>query len=250
MKASIIIQARMASTRLPGKILKPVLGRPLISYQIERLKQCISVDNLIVATSIDASNDELCYYLDKDGINYFRGSEDDVLERFFLAASKFNANIIVRLTADCPFIDPNQIDTFIQKLIVESADYVGSGETFAEGLDVEVFTFKALSEAHKKAKKPSEREHVTQYFHNNKDHFKTVVIENIVDDSKYRITVDEEEDLIVAKKIFKALYTNENEIFGIDKIKKFLDQNPEIFKINSMKIRNEGLLKSLNNDNI
>ncbi|MCD4679457.1 MAG: glycosyltransferase family protein [Bacteroidales bacterium] len=250
MKASIIIQARMSSTRLPGKVMMKISGKPLIGHMILRLEHCKKVDNIIVATSKDRSNDPLCKYLSEIGINAYRGDEENVLSRFYYAALQINAKNVVRLTADCPLIDPIQIDKFIQVLFDKQADYVFGGPSFAEGLDTEVFTFNALKKATKNAMNKSEREHVTLYFHNNNESFNIIRIDNDVDDSNYRITVDEKEDFIVVNKIFEALYNDKKPLFGINQIKNFLNENPDVFTINSRIIRNEGLIKSLKNDAI
>lgn len=245
MKANVIIQARMLSSRLPQKVLKKVVGKPLIGHMIERLKLCENVEEIIIATSIDPSNDPLVDYLHSISVKVFRGDEDDVLKRVYLTAIEHKAKAFVRLTADCPLTDPYQVDDFIQKFYERNADYVFGGSTFAEGLDIEIFKFELLEEAHKQATKKSEREHVTQYFHNNKEKFNIIRIDNDVDDSHIRITVDEKEDFVVVSKIFEALYSEDNKIFRMNEIRDFLDKNPEVFKLNSAIIRNEGLLKSL-----
>ena len=245
MKASVIIQARMSSSRLPGKVMMEVKGKPLIGHMIDRLKHCKNVDQIIVATSHESANGILCEYLEKNDIDVFSGSENDVLSRYYEVAKKYNISNIVRLTADCPLIDPSVVDHFINEFFKLTADYIYPSPTLAEGLDTEVFKFHALEIAFHKAKKISEREHVTQYFHNNPGLFKMVKLNNKTDDSKYRITVDEKEDYEVVKRIFKALYQSEKEPFGIEQIKKFLDQNPEIFAMNASIIRNEGLQISL-----
>jgi spore coat polysaccharide biosynthesis protein SpsF len=245
MKASVIIQARMASSRLPGKVMLKISGKPLIGYQIERLKVCNNVENIIVATSTEESNIPLCEYLHSIGIKTYIGDEDDVLKRFYYAAKENNVRNIVRLTADCPLIDPKIVDKYIAEFFSKDLDYIYPDLTFAEGLDTEVFTFDALERAFNYAKRTPEREHVTQYFHNNKDMFKISRLVNTTDDSKYRITVDEENDFIVVKKIFEALYKDSNSVFGIEEIKEFLNQNPNIYFLNSLIMRNEGLQISL-----
>ena len=248
MRATVIIQARMSSTRLPGKIMLEVMGEPLIGHMVARLKHCKRIDDIIVATSDDESNDKMCEYLYRRNVKIFRGSEEDVLERFYKAAKKYAINNIVRLTADCPLIDPQIVDKYISKFFIEDLDYIYPKPTFAEGLDTEVFTFESLEKAYKNARMRSEREHVTLYFHNNPHLFNSLKLKNCTDDSKYRITIDEPEDFEVVKKIIEALYTNENNPFGIEEIKDFLDKNPEIYRINADVIRNEGLIKSLEKD--
>lgn len=247
-KASIVIQARMGSTRLPGKVMMAVSGKPLIGHMIDRLRQANLVDRIIVATSTDSSNDNMCDYLEQMGISVFRGNEDDVLERFYLAAKSYNLKYIVRLTADCPLVDPHIVDKFINEYFAQKADYLASDQTWAEGLDTEIFSFPILETAYRNAKKQSEREHPTMYFHNHPQLFNIVKFQSPTDDSKYRITVDEPQDLEVVKCIFKALYKDGNGYFGMKEIKSYLDEHPEIYKINSFIIRNEGLIKSLKTD--
>jgi spore coat polysaccharide biosynthesis protein SpsF len=245
LKASVIIQARMGSTRLPGKVMKEVCGKPLIAHMIERLRHAKLVETIVVATSTDGTNDKMCDLLSDLGVTVFRGSENDVLERFYETAVKYGLKYIVRLTADCPLIDPAIVDRFIAEFFAQGADHLCGTPRLAEGLDTEVFTFKGLEQAHRQATKKSEREHVTQYFHNNPNLFKLVKVENETDDSRYRITVDEDADFEVVSRVFAALYTGQNDVFGIEAIKRFLDRHPEIQALNSSIIRNEGLIKSL-----
>lgn len=250
MKANVIIQARMASTRLPGKVMQKVLGKPLLEHMIERIQYAKNVGDIIVATSNAQTNDEMCSYLQTLNINIFRGSEDDVLDRFYQAAKKYSFEHIVRLTADCPLIDPVHLDKVIQTFFDRRADYIYPSQECAEGMDVEVFTFAALKKAYNKASLRSEREHVTQYFHNNSGSFKIIRFENDTDDSKYRVTIDEKEDFQVVKRIIEELYSFESEPFGIQEIKKFLDNHPDVFNLNCHIIRNEGLIKSLQEDSV
>jgi spore coat polysaccharide biosynthesis protein SpsF len=244
-KASVIIQARMGSTRLPGKVMKEVCGKPLIGHMIDRLRHAKLVDKIIVATSTGAANDFMCAYLEGLGVAVFRGSEEDVLARFYEAAVEYNLKYIVRLTADCPLIDPAIVDRFIAEFFVQRADHLCGTPRLAEGLDTEVFSFQGLEQAYRQAARKPEREHVTQYFHNHPGLFKLVRVENDTDDSQYRITVDEEADYEVVRSIFEALYTDKDNVFGIGEIKSFLDRHPEVRGLNSSIIRNEGLLKSL-----
>ena len=154
MKTVIIIQARMLSKRLPGKVLKKILGKPMIELIIQRLKKCKEVNEIIVATSKDNSNQKLDEHLRKMKINYFRGDEEDVLNRFYYAAKKNNARIIVRITADCAVADPRLIDEFIKKFKKEKVEYLSNAfpYSYPDGLDIEVFSFAFLFKAFKKAK--------------------------------------------------------------------------------------------------
>ncbi len=247
-KTTAIIQARMLSRRCPGKVMREVVGKPLIGHMLDRLRQSKHISDCVVATSVDSSNNPLCDYLEKNNFKVFRGSEDHVLERFYRAAKKFGGETLVRLTADCPLIDPAIVDEYIRTYFEKKVDFIHPHPSFAVGLDAEVFSFNALEEAYNNATLKSEKEHITQYFFNNPDRFNKTHLENSVDDSKYRITVDEEVDFLVVKQIFEALYTDENTVFGFDKIRQFLDEHEDVFNLNASIIRGEGLLISLEED--
>lgn len=243
-----IIQARMGSTRLPGKVMKEVLGKPLIGYLLERLQHSKLIDKIIVATSVDPINDVLCDYVQNQGFEVFRGPEDDVLKRYYLAASQYHPQAVVRITADCPLIDPQICDRVADIYRKEKVDFVHTGLTFSEGVDCEIFSFKALEEAWRDAYLPSEREHAALYLHNHPELFKKITLENESDDHKYRFTIDEDEDLQVVKAIIEALYRESPNVFGVNSIKDFLDSHPGIFQLNAHVLRNEGLTKSLKQD--
>ena len=245
MKVTAIVQARMTSTRLPGKVLMEVMGRPLLSYQIERLRFSKIIDKIIVATTVNKEDDPIVKLCQKEGLDFYRGSEEDVLDRYYKTAKKYNAIHIMRLTADCPLIAPDICDS-IAKLYFESGvEYIRTGETFAEGLDCETIGFKALIKAWLEAESKSDREHVTLYIRNHPELFKTMVNENETDDSRYRITVDEENDFFVVKAILENLYKGNDSYFTVREIKSYLDSHPEVYRLNSDIIRNEGMLKSL-----
>ena len=247
-KITAIIQARMTSTRLPGKILMEVMGRPLLSYQIERLRFSNRIDDIIIATTTNKEDDPVAKLAQREGIKFYRGSEDDVLGRYYQVAKEYGAEHIMRLTGDCPLIDPAVCDQVTEYYFNYRLDYVHTGETFAEGLDCELFSFRALEKAWKNAQVKSEREHVTLYFRNHPELFQFSKLDCKTDDSKYRITVDEEEDYVVAKAIIENLYDRNEKYFRIQQIKSFLDTHPEIHSLNADIIRNEGLLNSLRED--
>jgi len=248
MKVTAIIQARMASSRLPGKVLMEVLGRPLLSYQIERLHFSERIDDIIIATTMKKEDDPLAELACKEGLKAFRGSEDDVLDRYYQVAKRHNAEHIMRLTADCPLVEPSVCDSIAAAYFLSGCDYVKTGETFAEGLDCEVFSFRALEKAWKNAKLKSEREHVTLYFRNQPELFEVKTINNETDDGKYRLTVEQEEDYFVVKAIIENLYAGTYDYIRINEVKSFLKSNPEIFEINRNILRNEGTLMSLDKD--
>jgi len=244
----VIVQARMGSSRLPGKVMKNVLGKPLISYLLERVSRAKKVDKIILATTSKTEDNVLADYANSIGHDVFRGSEDDVLSRYYEAfksiGSNDNENSIVRITGDCPLVEPKLIDKVIDKYIDEDMDYVALTPDFAEGLDVEIFSESLLNQAFNEAKLPSEREHVALFFHNNSKFFKMSRVENDVDDSHYRITVDELEDFGVIKSIIE--YFDKNNLkLNFKNIKHYLDTHQEIFNLNAHILRNEGLKRSL-----
>jgi len=245
MKATAIIQARMTSTRLPGKVLMEVMGRPLLSFQIECLRFSKMIDSIIIATTTNKEDDPISELAQREGLKFYRGSEDDVLDRYYQTAKEYNVNHIMRLTADCPLITSEVCDSIASDYFESGVDYIRTGKTFAEGLDCEVIGFKALARAWLEAKFKSEREHVTLYIRNHPELFKTMVKENDIDDSRYRITVDKEEDFLVVKTILENLYKGNESYFTIKEIKSYLDTHRKIYKLNSHIIRNKGLLKSL-----
>lgn len=234
-----IIQVRIASRRLPGKVLKEILGKPVLSYQLEQLKSVSEIEQVIVATTTSPQDDPIAEWCEKQSVACFRGSEDDVLERFYQTASHYNADPVIRLTGDCPLIDPDAVKTAIECFITEKYDYVYLGLTFAEGICCDIFSFQALETAYKNATLKPEREHVTPYLHNHPEMFKIKVLENKTDDSKYRFVVDEPEDFDVVKAIIESLSRkNSGPLYSKD-IKEFLDRNPSILNKNAHVIRNE-----------
>ena len=245
-----IVQARMTSSRLPGKVLMTVQGKPIIEYLITQLQRVQKLEIIILATTTNSEDDPLVKFAEKNQISTFRGSENDVLERYYQVAKKYKLEHILRITGDCPLLDPFICDRIIDVYFDEQADLVGTGPTYAEGLDCEIFSLLALTDAFQGAKLKSEREHVSLFLHNRKDHYKVIEVENETDDSKYRFTLDEPEDFQVIEAIINGITLESSEIFSAEKVKSFLDQNPEISLINKNIFRNEGLSKSLNNDEV
>jgi len=247
-EVTAIIQARMASTRLPGKVLMKVMGRPLMSYQIERLRFSKMIGKIIIATTTNREDDAIVELCQKEDIVFYRGSEDDVLDRYYQAAKEYGAEHVMRLTGDCPLIAPDICDSIAKVYFESGVDYIRTGETFAEGLDCEIVGFGAIVKAWLEAKLRSEREHAMLYIRNHPELFKTMVKENDTDDSRYRITVDEQEDFLVVKTILENLYKAKGICFSIGDIKDFFREDPDTYQLNARIIRNEGLLKSLQND--
>lgn len=247
----IIIQARMGSTRLPGKMAKKILGKTILELVIFRLKKIKNLAKIILATTENKADDILEGISKQNKIKVFRGSEDDVLDRYYQAAKKFGIDPIVRITADCPVLDWQICDEVINFYLQNKYDYVSnvSPPTFPDGFDVEVFSFKALANAWSNAKLKSEREHVTPYIANHPEIFKIGnLVRNGNDLSGLRLTLDEKVDLILLRNIYSALY-KKNNYFVLSDILNLFQKKPELLKINQKIKRNEGLLKSLREDN-
>jgi len=244
-----ILQARVSSTRLPNKVLKPLLGKPMLQRQIERIQRSNLINNIVIATSIEPEDDAIVKLCDDLKIKCFRGNLGNVLDRYYHAAIKYNADHIVRLTGDCPLIDPQIIDQVITMHLDNKTDYCSNCNppTFPDGLDVEVFTQKALNISWHKAKKPSEKEHVTQFIRNNDDLFKKRNYQQNPNLSHLRWTVDEISDFDFVTQIYQYLYPQKAD-FSTQDILQLLKEKPELIKINSMFNRDEGLLKSLAED--
>lgn len=239
----------MSSSRLPNKVLKPILGEPMLWRQLERVSKVKSIDKIVIATSKDKSDDIIESTFSGSPYQVFRGSLDDVLDRYYCASQKYHADHILRLTGDCPLIDPNVIEQLIEFYLANGFDYVCNTEvpTFPDGQDAWIFKKALLEEAWRESKLPSEREHVTMFFRNNLDKYTTGSFENKIDLSKHRWTVDEPEDFLKVEAIFKSLYPSNKE-FTVQDILKFLNDNPDIDQLNESFLRDEGLIKSLKND--
>ncbi len=250
MRAVAIVQARMGSTRLPGKVLLPVLGRPLLGYLLERLARCRGLDAIVVATTDRPEDQAVAEYAAGLGVAVFRGSEQDVLDRYYRAAVANRADVVMRVTADCPLLDPEVCGRVLAPLLAAGPgrpDYVATSPAFAEGLDCEALTFAALERTWREAALRSEREHVTLYLKNHPERFGMLRIDNPADEGAIRITVDEPDDFFVVKAVFEALYPADA-AFGFDAVRAWLRAHPGIAARNNNIIRNEGLLKSLRED--
>jgi spore coat polysaccharide biosynthesis protein SpsF len=229
-----IVQARMTSTRLPGKVLLEALGRPLLRYELERLKKITSLDELIVATTTNAEDDPVADLCERMGVPAYRGSERDVLSRYHEAAIKFKADAVVRFTADCPLIDPSVSDRVIRHYLdnSESVDYCCVDiSTYPRGTDTEVCSLKTLSEAHTEGTSAPDREHVTYFIHTRPERYRKWKLASGRDWGKYRLTVDTPEDFALIREIIERLYPA-NENFSIIDVISLLENNPELSRIN------------------
>lgn len=237
MKVVCLVQARVGSTRLPGKILKEICGKTILHHEIDRLKKCKEIDEIVIATTDKKDDDKIVNEAKKLSVKYFRGSENDVLSRFYYAAKENNADIIVRVTSDCPCIDFEILDKmliyFKDKYKEKQIDYLSNtiNRTYPRGYDIEIFTFSALEKSYINAEKEYEREHVTPYIYDKTNNFLKLSFENKDDYSEYRVTLDTIEDFIVIKNIFENLYYK-NPYFKLNDVVQYLNNNLHIVDIN------------------
>lgn len=241
-----ILQARCSSSRLPGKVLKPILGQPMLARHLERLARSRRIDQLVVATSTENSDDALAELCQHQGVAFTRGALDDVLDRFYRAAVPLAPEHVVRLTGDCPLADPEVIDACIDYHLSGNFDYTTNAlqPTFPDGLDVEVMRFSCLQEAWREATLQSEREHVTPFIHQRPERYRIGHFKQPENLSWLRWTVDEPADFQVVDAIYQALYPT-NPAFTTADILDYLAAHPAIANLNIDTPRNEGYLKSL-----
>lgn len=236
MRIEAFIQARMGSTRLPGKVLKPVLEKPLLQFLIERLTYSKEIDEIIVLTTREIEDDPIVSFCEENHIICFRGSEEDVLDRYYQASLQRKPDAIVRITADCPLIDPDIVDQIVKVFRHEypNIDYISNSlqKTFPPGLDVEVFSFKALEKAFQNAVYPEEREHVTVYFYRHPELFILKNIAHTLSLNHHRWTVDTPEDFALVCLILEHLYPV-NPQFRLHDILNLLSYHPEWLKLNA-----------------
>jgi spore coat polysaccharide biosynthesis protein SpsF (cytidylyltransferase family) len=241
-----IIQARMNSTRLPGKVMKPLLGQPVLYHVFMRIADSKCLEEIVVATTTDSSDDCINEFCDKEGIPVFRGSENDVLDRYYQCALHYKADTIVRITADCPLHDATIIDKAIKEYLEGGYDYVTNTlkYTYPDGMDVEVFSFKVLERAWKNARLESEREHVTPYIRTDpRTRSKNIVASKVY--PPCRLTLDTPEDYLFITLIFEGM---NRYCFSLEETIAYLKKNQELLTINQHIGMNEGYLKSLIQD--
>ncbi|MBN1897586.1 MAG: glycosyltransferase family protein [Spirochaetes bacterium] len=236
-KTDIIIQARTGSTRLPGKILKQIMGKTVLEHVIERVRPVRNKNDIIIATTTRKEDDRVVEVCRKAKAKYFRGSEDDVLSRYYHAARENQSDIIVRITSDCPLIDAGLTDEIIEFFVQHKYDVITNspGEekdrTYPRGLDVEIFSMKALETIFRKAGEDYEREHVAPYFYSHPDEFSIFYYKNDIDYSHYRWTLDTREDFHLIKAIYENLYP-ENPCFSWREVLQLFERKKELININ------------------
>jgi spore coat polysaccharide biosynthesis protein SpsF len=224
-----VLQARMSSTRMPGKVMAPVLGEPMIWRQIERMRRARTLSKIVVATSTAPSDDALAGYLLGKGCSVYRGDLNDVLDRFSACAAAWNPDYVVRLTADCPLTDPLVIDAAVQVAVTGAADYASNCErrTYPDGLDVEVISIEALTAAAREATEPSDREHVTPFIRNRPERFPQAHLTQARDLGALRWTVDRPEDFAFVRAVFQKLHPIDPG-FGMEEVLELLAERPDL----------------------
>lgn len=235
MKVVCIMQTRVGSTRLHAKVLKEICGKTVLEHDINRIKLANNVDDIIIATTTEKQDEKIVDEANRLGVKYFRGSESDVLSRYYFAAKENNADVVLRVTSDCPCLDYRILEDMIDKYLeqYDENNYLSNTveRSYPRGYDIEIFSFKALEEAHENAKKDYEREHVTPYIYNPDNNFKILSYKNIEDYSNYRVTLDTKEDYEVINAIYENLFYKKG-YFLLEDVIEFLNNNPEIADIN------------------
>ncbi len=239
MKIVALVQARMGSTRLPNKVMKPIGGIPMIELLLKRLSKSKELNQIVIATSVDNRNQPLVDHVRKLGYQCEQGSENDVLDRFVQAAQAHQADVVVRITGDCPLVDPELVDECIRQFLAAGVDYFSNinPPIYPDGLDIEVFTFKALEQASQETDKPYDHEHVTPYLRES-GKFKTASKRHEEDLSVLRWTVDELEDFVVIEEVFRHFYPCTD--FTWEEVLDLQRQQPDLFSDNQNITRNEG----------
>lgn len=245
-KIVALLQARMSSSRFPGKVLESLGDRPMIVFMVERALRTRRLDEVVVVTSVDPTDDPLAEALERHGIGCFRGDLNDVLARYAAAAEALEADFVVRLTGDCPLIDPAVIDQVVEMLLDGDVDYASNIDppSYADGLDVEAFTRDALEAAHAQATTPAEREHVTLWMRSEEAGLRRRCRQGLVNSSHLRLTVDYPDDLELIRRLIQMVRTEAGSFDHYDLLR-CLDAHRELLEINRHE-RNEGLTQSLN----
>ena len=247
----MIIQARMGSTRLPGKVMSLISGKPMLQHLIDRVRRCEEVDEIVVATTEMERDRPVRDLAGSSGVRVFSGSEDDVLDRYYQAAKANEAETIVRVTSDCPLIDPFLVDRIVRHFVnnADKFDYVSMGRPnrYPNGLDTEVFSFSALERAWVEAELGSEREHVTPYIWKNEKLFRIGAVPSDRNLSHMRWSVDEQRDLEFVRQVYTHLY-EDGKVFTMEDVLALLDRVPELARINEGIPRDAGYQRSLKQD--
>jgi spore coat polysaccharide biosynthesis protein SpsF (cytidylyltransferase family) len=252
MKTIVILQARLGSTRLPAKVIADLSDKPLLARVVARARRIPGVDQVVLATTGLPEDRKLIAIAKEWDLPVYAGSPEDVLDRYYQAARTFSADVIVRVTADCPLLDPEVSGRVVVRFGQGDVDYAGNVNppTFPDGLDTEVFSRDALERAWSEARLQSEREHVTPYIRNHPDRFRLANVQNDIDLSAHRWTVDEPADLTLIRRIYEHLSGEAGEFFGMADVLALLERQPDLRDINAGIARDEGYAKSLREDEI
>jgi spore coat polysaccharide biosynthesis protein SpsF len=244
--ADFFVQARMGSSRLPGKVLFPLVSHPVLYHVCSRIQKSKYLNRLIVLTSTDDNDNKIEEFCLKEGYLCYRGELEDVLDRFYQAGMFYNSKYIVRITADCPCIDPSLIDELVEFYFINSFDYASNclESTYPDGFDCEVFSFNMLKKAHQETNVSYHREHVTAYMYENKKKFRIGSYCAEINKGHYRVTLDTHEDFFVLTQIFQALYYRDN-VFSYNAILDFLEENPQLCNINKHLLRSIEILQKV-----
>ena len=230
-----IVEARFASTRLPGKVLLPIVGKPMLALMIERLQRARTIDEIVIATSANPADDAIALLATDMGAHVFRGSEEDVLDRVVKAAQSRDADIIVETTGDCPLIDPGIVDKVVGDFLMGGADFVSNvlPHTTPRGTDVRVFWAKDLAEINVRSQDPADHEHVSLHFWEHPERYRCRNVETDLPEAAahLRLTVDESADLELVREVYQRLYSS-NPAFTLADVLQLLDQQPGLAAIN------------------
>ena len=242
MKIVATIEARMTSSRVPGKVMLPALGRPMLAHLTSRLKAVLSIDEIVLATTVNATDDVLVEFAEKDGIKIFRGSEEDVMARVIGAAESAQADVVVEITGDCPIIDPDLVEQTIRVFKRNNAVYCANSfiSSYPDGMDTQVITLEALKKSFSMTADPQDREHVSRHIVNNPQLFPHVYL--VAPPSLHwpglGLTLDEPADYELIRTLIENL-GKDNLLFGCGDVIRFLRANPQVLKINDMVQRND-----------
>ena len=237
----------MSSTRLPGKVLMPLAGKPVLWHVVKRIRACQTIAEVVVATSTGTTDDAIESWCQSADVSCYRGSLNDVLDRYYQAGLLHAADVVVRITADCPVVDPTIVDEVVRGFLAGGYEFYGLAGEFPDGLDCTVFAFSALASAWREASLPSEREHVGPYIEKHPEIFKSGSLKKFSGLSHYRWTLDEPRDYEFLQRVFSRLY-RQDQIFLASDVLTLLETEPELMQLNSDIVRNEGYLKSLIED--
>lgn len=247
-KVVALIQARMGSSRLPGKVLKPVMGRPMLWYLVQRLKQCQYIDEIAVATSSDVKDLPLLDFAAENGLGCYAGSENDLVDRLYQAGMKFDADAIVRVTGDCPLVDPVLADRVIKKYLdAEGALDCATNcqpRTYPDGLDVALYAMRALGQVWREVQDPFNREWFSCNFYEHPEKYTVGAVYQAQDLSKLRWTLDYPEDLEFIREVLERLHCD-SKTFLMQDVLDLLREHPELAEINRAYVEEDGYLKAL-----